>query len=341
MKAAYLNKLNSKLKISNNIELKNLDYGQVLIKNYYTGVCKSQIYEIYGSRDNKKYIPHLLGHEATGLVVDKHKSVKKVKKGDRVILTWLKCKGIQSKNPTYYDNSKKIKSGSVTTFSNFSIVSENRLLKLPKDISLRKGVILGCAFPTGVGMILNNIFNSKKKKIAFVGLGGVGVSALLAGLNLNFKEIYGFDQNQNKLNFLKKAIKTDKKVVYSTFNKKILKKFENYFDYVIEASGSINGIQDGFKILNNNGNMIFASHPPKGKKIKIDPFDLIKGKKIFGSWGGGVDYEKNCETIFRLFRGIKNFDQLFGGKIYKFNNINKAIQDLKKEKVLRPIIKLF
>jgi len=190
-------------------------------------------------------------------------------------------------------------------------------------------------------MIFKKFFNLKKKKIAFVGLGGVGVSALLAGLNLNFNEIYGFDQNHNKLNFLKKAIKTDKKVVYSTFNKKILKKFENYFDYVIEASGSINGIQDGFKILNNNGNMIFASHPPKGKKIKIDPFDLIKGKKIFGSWGGGVDYEKNCETIFRLFRGIKNFDQLFGGKIYKFNNINKAIQDLKKEKVLRPIIKLF
>ena len=55
------------------------------------------------------------------------------------------------------DKLKKINSGSVTTFSNLSIVSENRLLKLPKDISLRKGVILGCAFPTGAGMILKNI----------------------------------------------------------------------------------------------------------------------------------------------------------------------------------------
>lgn len=68
---------------------------------------------------------------------------------------------------------------------------------------------------------------------------------------------------------------------------------------------------------------------------------ILSKEFFFGSWGGGVDYEENCETIFRLFRGIKNFDQLFGGKIYKFNNINKAIQDLKKEKVLRPIIKLF
>ena len=116
MKAAYLNKINSPLIISDSIKFNKLEYGQVLIKIYYTGICKSQIFEIYNGRNNKKYIPHLLGHEATGIVIDKHKSVKKVKKKDRVILTWLKCKGIQSKNPVYFDNSKKINSGSVTTF---------------------------------------------------------------------------------------------------------------------------------------------------------------------------------------------------------------------------------
>lgn len=341
MKAAYLYKLNSSLKLSSSIKFNNLDYGQVLVKNYFTGVCKSQIYEIYSGRDNKKYIPHLLGHEATGIVVDKHSSVKKIKKGDRVILTWLKCKGIQSKNPIYFDNLKKINSGSVTTFSNFSVVSENRLLKLPKNISLRKGVILGCAFPTGSGMILNHVSNSKNKKIAFVGLGGVGVSALLTSLNFNFKKIYGFDLNQKKLDFLKRTVKTDKKIIYSLFNKKTLKKFVNYFDYVIETSGSINGIQDGFKILNNSGKLVFASHPEKGRKIKIDPFDLIKGKKIFGSWGGDIDYEKNCKKIFKILNSVKNFDKIFNQKIYSFNNINNAIQDLKNEKVLRPIVKLF
>ena len=204
MKAAYIYKLNKPLKISNTIKPEKLNYGQLLIKNYYTGVCKSQIYEIYGGRDNKKYIPHLLGHEATGVVVAKHPTVKKVKIGDRVVLTWLKCKGIQSKNPIYFDNLKKINSGSVSTFSSHSVVSENRILKLPKDIPLRKGVILGCAFPTGAGMILNHINNGLYKKIAFVGLGGVGVSALLAGLNLNFSEICCFDINEKRINFLKK-----------------------------------------------------------------------------------------------------------------------------------------
>ncbi len=340
MKAAYLNKLNSPLKISNNIKFQNLEYGQVLVRNYFTGVCKSQIHEIYSGRDNKKYIPHLLGHEATGIVVDKHSSVKKVKKGDRVILTWLKCKGIQSINPKYYDKLKKINSGSVTTFSNFSIVSENRLLKLPKNISLKKGVILGCAFPTGSGMILSNIFSSKNKKIAFIGLGGVGVSALLTSLNFVFKEVYGFDVNKKRLNFLKKLIKSDKKINYLLFEQNTPSKFKDYFDYVIETSGSTKGIENGFKILKNNGKMIFASHPSKGKKIKLDPFDLIRGKRIIGSWGGGFDYEKNCIKIFKIFRGIKNFNKIFQEKSYRFNQINHAIKDLKSGKVLRPLINL-
>ncbi len=340
MKAAYLNKLNSPLKISNNIKFRNLNYGQVLVENYYTGICKSQIYEIYSGRDNKKYIPHLLGHEATGVVIDKHRSVKKIKIGDRVILTWLKCKGLQSKNPIYYDKLKKINSGSVTTFSNFSIVSENRLLKLPKDISLKKGVILGCAFPTGSGMILSNISSTKNKKIAFIGLGGVGVSALLTSLNFVFKEVYGFDVSNNRLNFLKKFINSERKINYLIFNQGTSSRFKDYFDYVIETSGSTKGIENGFKILKSNGKMIFASHPSKGKKIKLDPFDLIRGKKIIGSWGGDFDYEKNCMKIFKIFRGIKNFDKLFQEKSYNFNQINYAIKDFKNGKVLRPLIKL-
>lgn len=340
MKAAYLKKLNSPLKVSKNVKFENLKYGQVLVKNFYTGICKSQVYEIYNGRDNKKYIPHLLGHEATGIVLNVHKSVKKVKKGDRVILTWIKCKGIQSKNPIYFDKSKKINSGSVTTFSNFSVVSENRILKLPKNISLRKGVILGCAFPTGAGMVIRNILYPEKKKIAFLGLGGVGVSSLLTGLNFNFKEIYGFDTNNKRLNSLKKSIKDKKKIYFYHVDKKTNKKFKNYFDYVIETSGSRLGIENGFNILNYSGKMIFASHPSKGEKIKLDPFDLIKGKKIYGSWGGGIDYEKNSSKIFKIFRKIKNFNKIFSEKLYELDQINLAIKDFKKGKVLRPIIKL-
>ena len=338
MKAAFINQLNKPLTIRDNISYENLKKGQVLVKIKYTGICGSQLYEIYGGRDNKKYIPHLLGHEATGIVIDYHHSVKKIKKNDRVILTWIKSDGIQAENPNYYYGNVKLNSGSITTFSSESIVSENRLIKLPKDISYRKGVILGCAFPTGAGMILNQVKKTKGKKIAFIGLGGVGVSALLTALNFNFKEIYAFDIDLKKIKKLKNEI-GQKKINFTFFSNKDKIKFKDYFDYVIETSGSIQGIEAGLSIINNNGKLVFASHPKKGKKISIDPFELIKGKKIYGSWGGEVDYLKQKKTLFKIFKRIKNVEKIFMDNIYSFNNINRAISDLKSNKVLRPIIK--
>ena len=101
MKAAFINQLNKPLTIRDNVSYENLKKGQVLVKIKYTGICGSQLYEIYGGRDNKKYIPHLLGHEATGIVIDYHHSVKKIKKNDRVILTWIKSDGVKAENPNY------------------------------------------------------------------------------------------------------------------------------------------------------------------------------------------------------------------------------------------------
>ncbi len=345
MKAAVLEKINFPLKIRKNIIFDSLFRGQVLIKVVYTGICQSQIQEIYNGRQNKRYIPHLLGHEATGIVLDKHKSVKKIKKGDKVILSWIKSKGIQSKNPVYFckDTKKKINSGSVTTFSNYSIVSENRLIKLDKEISMKKGVILGCAFPTGSGMIINNTKLNKTKKICFVGLGGVGVSALLTAINYESKEIYAIDISKKRIEHLKKYL--PKKIKFITisnknFQKKIVHNYKDYFDYVIESSGKSEGIEFSLKILNKKGSLIFASHPNKKEKIKINPFELIKGKKIYGSWGGNVNYDKQKKIIFKFFKKIRNYDKIFLEKEYNLQKINFAIQDLKQKKVLRPIVRL-
>ena len=86
--------------------------------------------------------------------------------------------------------------------------------------------------------------------------------------------------------------------------------------------------------------MVLASHPQKGKKIRIDPFEFIKGKKIIGSWGGVKNYDNESKSIFKILNKIKNFEKIFNSDIYSFENINKAVKDLKNNKVLRPIIKL-
>ena len=139
-----------------------LSKGQVLIKIQYSGVCGSQIGEIDGVKGKDKFLPHLLGHEATGVVIKKNKSVKKIKLKDRVILHWKKGGGFNSKTPVYFCKGKKINAGWVTTFNNYAVVSENRITKLPKNLTMKQGVIFGCALTTAYGVIFNDVKFQKK-----------------------------------------------------------------------------------------------------------------------------------------------------------------------------------
>jgi S-(hydroxymethyl)glutathione dehydrogenase/alcohol dehydrogenase len=119
---AILEKHNSPLKFKN-LDVPKLNHGQLLIKMAYTGVCKSQLMEITGGRNNKIFIPHLLGHEGSGTVIDRHKSVTKLKLGDEVICSWLGTRGAKSDKIVYYDVNRKINAGPITTFSTYSIIS--------------------------------------------------------------------------------------------------------------------------------------------------------------------------------------------------------------------------
>ena len=187
--AAVLDKLESPLVIK---EIKNssLKKGHVLVKIIYSGICGSQIEEINGGRGKDNFLPHCLGHEASGEVIACGSGVKKVKKGDMVILTWLKCNGIDAVNPFYHNKlNSKINSGKVTTFSNYSVVSENRIVKKPKLLNMRESVLFGCAIPTGFGMVINQIRPKKRDRILIIGLGGIGLSALIALKCINQKNV--------------------------------------------------------------------------------------------------------------------------------------------------------
>lgn len=336
--AAVLTKAKSNLKIIKKINYLDLRKGQILIKIKYTAICGSQLFEIKGLRNNKKFIPHMLGHEATGIVLKCGRGVKKVKKNDKVILSWINSRGINSEKPYYYTKKlKRINSGLITTFSNYSIVSENKVLKLPNKLNFKNGVLLGCCFSTGAGMIMKQCKLNKKKKILILGLGGVGLSALFASLYYNPKKIFCSDKVNKKLIFLKKKIKS-KKIVFIKYQDLIKNHFKSKFDYVIETSGSAQSLEESLKYLHNNGKVVFATHPEK--KILIDPYELILGKKIEGSWGGKIIFEKDLNNLVKILLSIKNIENIFFSKIYKLSNINSAINDLKKGKVIRPLIKM-
>ena len=83
------------------IELPALKYGQVLVKVLYSGICGAQLNEIDGTKGPDKFLPHLLGHEGSGIVMECGDGVTQVNPNDHVVLHWRKNNGIQSATPTY------------------------------------------------------------------------------------------------------------------------------------------------------------------------------------------------------------------------------------------------
>ena len=339
IEAAVLEEINEPLKLKV-LRHNKLKQGQVLVKILYSGVCRSQLMEIKGKRGKDKWLPHCLGHEASGKVIAVGKSVKKCKVRDEVILSWIKGKGIDADTAKYLGDNCTVNSGKVTTFSNYAVVSENRVFLKPKNLNFKEAVLYGCAIPTGFGMVLNEIKPKKKDNILLFGLGGVGLSSLIALKCLGVKNIAVIDIDKNKLKIAKKLGASHTIKFCKDIEAKI-RKFSEEIDVCIECTGKVEIIELGFSSIKYNGGRIyFASHPPNDKKISIFPHDLIRGKRIYGSWGGSSALDKDIKKIHNMIRKKKiNIKELVN-KEYNLNDINKAIKDLEAGRVLRPIIKM-
>lgn len=312
---------------------KELRDDQVLVKINYTGICGSQIMEYLGNRGKDNFIPHAFGHEATGKVIGVGKKVSKVKIKDEVILSWIKGNGLDYGGFKLSNiKNQKINFGPISTFSSLAIVSENRVFLKPKKMSKVEAVLYGCATPTGAGIVINQLKEIKTKhKICLIGVGGVGMAALLALIKKK-SETFVIEKNKKKQKFLKKF-----KV--KIIKEENIKQYKNYFDFCIETSGTTNMIETGFDLIKQSGKLIFASHPENSKKIKLNPHDLISGKKIYGSWGGGCKLDVDINKIFKYF-GDKNIISSYGKiSFFKLNKINQAFNKVISGQINRAIIK--
>ena len=342
LKAAVLTRTKKPLKIFENIEISKLKKGQVLVRIYHSAICRSQIMEIHGKRGKDKYIPHLLGHEGSGIVERVGRGVTKISPGDKVFLSWIKGKGLESGGTTFKHKGKTINAGPITTFSNYSVVSENRCFLIPKKFSIKKSVIFGCAIPTGAGIVLNEIKPKKKDKICVIGIGGVGLSILMACKMLKLNNVLVIDIDKKKINIAKK-LGFKKNIVLKDIKNvksKILSFTKGkYFDYTIESSGKAESIEFAFSITRNfGGKCFFASHPDFDANIKLNPFDLISGKNIYGSWGGSSDPQKIANLMAPFFLKNKKFLNLFFSREYVLDNINRAIIDFRRKSPIKLII---
>ena len=172
-RAAVLESLGHPLAIRD-MKLPELLEGQVLAKVLFSGVCRSQLMEVRGGRGKDPWLPHLLGHEGSGIVLAVGDGVTKVKPGDAVILGWVKGDGLDAAGAKYICGDQIINSGKVTTFCNYTVASENRLVVKPASLPFDTAVLFGCALPTGAGMVLNELRPSVDHTVVVLGLGGIG-----------------------------------------------------------------------------------------------------------------------------------------------------------------------
>lgn len=341
-RAAVLYELGQPLHIEE-LEIPPLRFGQVLVKVSCSGVCQSQVMEVRGKRGPDRYLPHLLGHEGAGLVVDIGTGVTKVRPGDRVVLTWIKGHGTGCGGSQFLMNGQLVNAGAVTTFSDYTVVSENRCAKLPDGVPMDVGALFGCAVLTGAGVVLNTMHPSPDNSIVIWGVGGVGLSAVMAAKLCQCTIIIAVDVQGTKLDLARAFGATH--IIDDRAMDALLRILEiageGGVDFAFEAAGHASTIERAFQAVRKGGGLcVFASHPPVGERICLEPHDLISGKHIRGTWGGESRPDEDIPRFAALYcRGKLPLEQLIT-KRYTLNQINQALKELENGTIGRPLIEM-
>ncbi|ABD08500.1 Alcohol dehydrogenase superfamily, zinc-containing [Rhodopseudomonas palustris HaA2] len=341
-RAAVLRELNRPLAIET-VEAPPLAAGQVLVKLAYSGVCHSQVMEARGGRGVDRYLPHMLGHEGSGVVVETGAGVTKVKTGDRVILGWIKGKGADAQGIRYKSGDGFINAGAVTTFNEYAVVAENRVTLLPQGLPMDVAVLFGCALPVGAGIVINIAKPAPGSTLAVFGLGGIGLSALMACKLFDCRQLIAVDVEPAKLAMARELGATATIDASQQDPVAAIRELTGGLgvDYAIESAGLVRVIEQAFDATRRFGGLcVFASHPRSGEKIALDPFELICGKRILGTWGGDANPDRDVDLLAGLFRAGKLPLASMFSRRYALDEINIALDDLEQRRSVRPLIEI-
>lgn len=309
-----------------------LDIGQVLVKIHYSGICGSQLGEIDGAKGPDPYLPHLLGHEASGVVIDVGPGVKYVKSDDVVVLHWRKGLGIEGSPPEYSWMGKKLNAGWIATFNEYAIVAENRLTVIPSDSDMQVAALFGCAVTTGFGVVENNAKLKIGESVVVFGAGGVGLNIVQAASLVSAYPIIAVDLFDGRLQLAKQMGATHLINVNNDVNvKEIIQSIlvSNGLDCFIDNTGNPSVIELGYHITKSQGRVVLVGVPKKGKNISLYSLPLHFGKTISGSQGGETIPQVDIPRYHHLYsNGRLKLKELIT-EVYPLDDINLAIDRMR------------
>jgi alcohol dehydrogenase len=371
MKAAILNEMgrarpygSSKPLVVEEVELDPPGPGELLIKIKATGLCHSDLSVVNG--DRPRPMPMVLGHEAAGEVAECGAGVTDLKPGDQVVLAFVpscgSCLPCMEGRPALCEPGARangagtLLSGArrlhfqkqpvyhhigVSGYAEYAVVSRRSAIKIDGSIPAHEAALFGCAVLTGVGAVINTAKVPAGSSVAVVGLGGVGLSALLATNLVGAGEIVAVDTNAQKLEVASRLGATRTVKVGPDATKEVRDLTNGGVDFAFEMASSVPALQLAFDITRRGGTTVTASLPHPEHKLSFPAVLLAAEERVLkGSYLGSCVPARDVPRYISLYqRGKLPVDKLLS-EIVSINELNEAFDRLADGKSIRQVMRI-
>lgn len=338
------------------IELDDPGPDEVLIRISAAGLCHSDLSVVDGNRPRPT--PMLLGHESAGTVEKLGANVTDLEVGQQVSTVFLprcgECENCRTdgKLPCipgtavnnsghlvgehlrlHDDNGPIFHHVGVSGFATHAVLNRTSVVPVGNDVPPEIAAVLGCAVLTGGGAVLNAGQPEDGETIMIVGLGGVGMAALITALSLKKGKVIGVDANPDKL---ERATELGADEVYSPADLA-----ENGFraPIVIEAAGHPKAFETAFAATAAGGRTVTVGLPSPDARSSIPPLAITaEARTVIGSYLGSAVPSRDIPKYEKLWRdGTLPVEELISGRVH-LSEINEALDKLANGEAVRQII---
>jgi alcohol dehydrogenase len=229
----------------------------------------------------------------------------------------------------------------ISAFAEYAVVSETSIVKIPKELPLPLAAIFGCAVITGVGAVLNTALDVAGKSIAIVGLGGIGLSALLGAVLGGARTIIAIDTNPSKLELARELGATH---VFLASDPDCVAKIKEVtdggVDYAMEMAGGIAAMTLAYAIGRRGNTTICAGLPPHDATFPVRPAEMVSDERIImGSYMGSSVPQRDIPYYAKQFvTGKLPVDRLLTAEL-SFDQLNAGFDRLDEGAVVRQVLR--
>jgi alcohol dehydrogenase len=337
--------------------------GEVLVEVKAAGLCHSDLSVIDGARPRP--LPMALGHEAAGVVRELGSGVDDLAEGDHVVMTFVPacghCLPCSEGRPALCEPAAKangegrLLSGrrplslngkainhhmGVAAFSRFTVTSRRSLVKVDKAVALEEAALFGCAVMTGVGAVLNTAKVQAGQGVAVVGLGGVGLNALLGALLVGADPVIALDLVPEKLALARQLGATHAiNAADKDAAEQVRAASGGGVDHALEMAGSVPALELAYRITRRGGTTVTAGLAHPSKNLSIQQVSLVgEERTLKGSYIGSCVPLRDIPRYVGLYRkGRLPVDRLLSERVVH-GELNAAFDRLAEGKTVRQIL---